>query len=162
MNIIYHCFGGAHSSVTAAAIHLGWLETSKKPTFEELMQIPYFEVQIDEDHGIFRYMGEDEKHNKVFILGRRNLKGNFEKIVYGLAKIYGRKDDFLLIDTMPYVNWKMIIGGSLSRGLESPKLGRKIVLQGVQDSFFTYVAFVEKIKREYLNISYTKSQGRSR
>mgnify|MGYP001196744512 CR=1 FL=1 len=152
MNIIYHCFGGAHSSVTAAAIHLGWLATSKKPTFEELLQIPYFEVQIGADHGIFRYMGEDEKQNKVFILGRRNLKDNFEKLTYGLAKIYGRKEDFLLIDTMPYVNWKMVIGGSLSRGLEAPKLGRKIVLQGVQDSFFKYVAFVEQIKREYLNI----------
>lgn len=161
MYIIYHCFGGAHSSVTAAAIHLGWLPSSKKPTFEELMQIPYFEVQINEDHGVFRYMGEDEKSNKIFILGRRNLKDDFEKLAYGLARIYGQKDDFLIINTMPLVNWKMVIGGYLSRGLESPKLGRVIVLRGVQDSFFKYVAFVEKVKSDYLNHHVYKTNIRS-
>ena len=119
MNIVYHCFGGAHSSVTAAAIHLGWLPVTKMPTFEELMKIPYFDVQIGEDRGVFRYLGEDENLNRVFIIGRRNLKDNFEKLVYGLAGIYDRKEEFLLINTMPLINWKMVLGGYLSRGLNS-------------------------------------------
>lgn len=152
MNIIYHCFGGAHSSVTAAAIHLGWLAISKVPTYEELMEIPYFEVQINEDHGIFRYMGEDENHNKVYIIGRRNLKDDFEKLILGLAKIYG-KDDFLIVNTMPLVNWKMVVGGYLSRGLEIPKMGRAIVIKGVQDAFFKYTELVNKVKKNLLSLT---------
>ena len=159
MNIIYHCYGGAHSSVTAAAIHLGWLPVTKMPTFEELMKIPYFDVQIGTDHGVFRYLGEDENLNKVFIIGRRNLKNNFEKLVFGLASIYDREDDFLFIDTMPLINWKMVLGGYLSRGLETPKLGRKIVLKGVQESFFKYVALVSKVKTNLSYKAYRKHFG---
>lgn len=156
MNIVYHCFGGAHSSVTAAAIHLGWLPATKIPTFEELMKIPYFDVQIGEDHGVFRYLGEDEQLNKVYIIGRRNLKDKFEKLVYGLASVYDWEDDFLLINTMPLVNWKMVLGGYLSRGLETPKLGRKIVLKGVQESFFKYVALVSEVKTNLFHHTYGK------
>ncbi|HEX3010797.1 MAG TPA: DUF3189 family protein, partial [Syntrophomonadaceae bacterium] len=39
MKIIYHCFGGSHSSVTAAAIHLGLIEKHRPPSMEELMSL---------------------------------------------------------------------------------------------------------------------------
>jgi xylulokinase len=42
MKIIYHCYGGSHSSVLAAAIHTGRLNPERLPTGEELMALPYF------------------------------------------------------------------------------------------------------------------------
>ena len=158
MNIIYHCFGGAHSSVTAAAIHLGWLSSSQIPSFEELMNIPYFDVQIGADHGTFRFMGKDEQENNVYIIGRRNLRNDFEIIVHSLANIYDKEEECLLINTMPLVNWKMVIGGYLSRGLETPKFGRSIVVKGVQDSFLKYVALVNTIKNIYPNYNLSEKK----
>ena len=43
MKIIYHCFGGSHSSVSAAALHLGLLDRQRTPTEEELVRIPYYD-----------------------------------------------------------------------------------------------------------------------
>ncbi|MDS1030681.1 DUF3189 family protein [Bacillota bacterium LX-D] len=152
MNIIYHCFGGAHSSVTAAAIHLGLLSTTHIPSVTELMKVPFFDYQINADHGQFRLMGTDELGNKVFFIGRRNLAVNFEILIKGLVEMNNlSQKDFILINTMPLVNWKMVVGGFLSRGLQTPRLGRPIVLKGVQHSFFKYVGLVENVKRIYIN-----------
>lgn len=151
MNIVYHCFGGAHSSVTAAAIHLGWLSPNKLPSKEDLTKIPYFDWQTKKDHGIFRFMGKDEFGNKVFFIGRRYLRHDFETLVYGLAKMYGvDSKEILLINTMPYINWMMILGGYLSRRHGIVKIGRPIVIKGVQHSFFRYVALVERVKKFFI------------
>ncbi|HCX78095.1 MAG TPA: hypothetical protein DG577_01645, partial [Firmicutes bacterium] len=43
--MIYHCYGGAHSSVTAAAVHVGLLARDKTPSRLELVSLPYFDAQ---------------------------------------------------------------------------------------------------------------------
>ncbi len=114
------------------------------------MKLPYFDVQISDDHGVFRFLGRDESGNRIFIIGRRNLGSNFENLVYGLADIFEvPKEDMLLVNTMPFVNWMMVLGGFLSRGLKIPLIGRPIVIKGVQHSFFKFVALVEKVKSIY-------------
>lgn len=145
MHIIYHCYGGAHSSVTAAAIHLELLSTMRLPAPEELMNIPYFEVQVSQNHGIFRFMGTDKYQHKIYVIGRRNLSNHFETLVYGLVELL-ETEDVVLINTMPVVNWKMVVGGFLSRGLRMPKYGRGIVVNGVQKSFTRFVDLVKTIK----------------
>ena len=51
MIIIYHCYGGTHSSVMAASLHLGLLPQDKKPTGKELLALPYFDQQSGADFG---------------------------------------------------------------------------------------------------------------
>ena len=46
MKIIYHCYGGSHSSVIAAALHLGLLAKDRIPNETELMAIPYFDKPL--------------------------------------------------------------------------------------------------------------------
>jgi hypothetical protein len=41
LKIIYHCYGGSHSSVIAAALHLKWIDKDRLPSEEEMMAIPY-------------------------------------------------------------------------------------------------------------------------
>ena len=43
MHIIYHCVGGAHSSVIASAIHLGMLPKTRVATNSEILSIPYYD-----------------------------------------------------------------------------------------------------------------------
>lgn len=149
MKIIYHCYGGAHSSVTAASIHLGWLPSDRMPDNEELLNIPYFDRPINKDHGHIRFMGYDENNNEVYIVGRRNSKSVLENICHGISDIYGLTDkDVRLINVMPYVNLKMVIGGFISRRLQITPIGRPIILAGVKSSYWKFVNLVKNVKKE--------------
>jgi len=43
LKVIYHCYGGAHSSVTAANIHLGLLPRERTPGYRELISQKLFD-----------------------------------------------------------------------------------------------------------------------
>ena len=146
MKIIYHCYGGAHSSVTAAAVHLGWLPTDRLPDKTELTRLPYFDRTTDEDHGHIRFMGPDNYGNEIFILGRRNCAKIFENMAKGLLEVFGEpKDEYLFFNVMPYVNWKMVLGGYTSRRLGITNFGRPIILAGVLASYWKIVSFVQRV-----------------
>jgi len=147
MKIIYHCFGGAHSSVTAAAVHLGWLPTDRIPTEEMIASLPLFDQNTNEDHGHIRLLGIDENNNEIYIAGRRNAARLFENIVTGITDIFERPaDEIRLVNVMPYVNWKMVFGGYTSRRLGVIKIGRPVVLTGIRYSYLKIVSLVHQVK----------------
>ncbi|MEL7565137.1 MAG: DUF3189 family protein [Dehalobacterium sp.] len=147
MIIIYCCFGGSHSSVTAAAIHLGMLSSTKIPTGKELLSVPYYDRQIGKDHGYFRYMGDDEYGNQIYIIGKHNLGKGFEDLIRQLAKILGLdQGNLVIVDTMPYVNLMMMIGGYTSRRLGIVTIGRPIVIRGTQNAFLKLASMVHRLK----------------
>ncbi len=147
MKIIYHCYGGAHASVTAAAIHLGWLPTERLPENEELKQVPYFDKPTAEDHGRIRLMNTDEFGNEIYIVGRRAESRVFENMAKGLMAVYKIPDDqFCFIDVMPYVNWKMMLGGFTSRRLGAAWFGRPIIVAGVKYSYWKIVSLVNRVR----------------
>lgn len=147
MKIIYHCFGGAHSSVTAAAVHLGWLPTERMPTKDMIASLPLFDQNTDADHGHIRLMGLDEHKNEVYIAGRRNAARLFENIVIGITEILAQPPDQIhLVNVMPYVNWKMVFGGYTSRRLGVIRIGRPVVLAGIQYSYLKIVSLVHQVK----------------
>ncbi len=116
MKIIYCCYGGSHSSVTAAAIHLGMLPITKKPTSRELLSVPYYEQQKGQEHGTLRFMGNDEYGNQVYIVGKHNLGHLFEDIIRQFATAFRiSQGDFVIVDTIPYVNLAMMFGGFTSQ-----------------------------------------------
>lgn len=143
MNIIYHCFGGAHSSVTAAALHLGLLARDRLPTVEELMAIPYFDNTDNSDFGSIRFMGVDEYKNVVYVLGKKSLGDRYTNILHGTAEILGVSHQVLAVNTMPHVNWTMKIGGFISRRIGMVLLGRPLVGIGTKKAFFALVNLVE-------------------
>lgn len=147
MKIIYHCYGGAHSSVTAASIHLGWLTETKKPSLNDLYNLPYFDQQINQDHGQLRLLGNDQFDNQIYIIGRQSFKKILENLYLGLAELFDiPKDEIILVNVMPYVNWRMVVGGTLSRRFGLIKLGRPIVAQGTREAFLDLVSLVQKVK----------------
>jgi hypothetical protein len=143
MKIIYHCFGGSHSSVTAAAIHLGLLEKHRPPTNDELMSLPYYDKTTNNDFGSIRFMGVDEYGNQVYVLGKKSLGGRFTNILNGVAQILGKDNQVIVVNTMDRVNISMKLGGFTSRRIGLPSLGRPVVTKGTRDAFFDLVNLVE-------------------
>ena len=147
MIFIYNCFGGSHSSITAAAIHLGLLPDYRTATKDELLKVPYYDAQVGKDHGRIRFLGCDEEGREVYIVGKKNLGANYEKIMRILVDTArGRQDDIALIDTMPYVNIFMMLGGYLSRRLGFSRMGRAIVIFGTRCSYHRFVQLVKVVK----------------
>ncbi|NLC76559.1 MAG: DUF3189 family protein [Clostridia bacterium] len=147
MHIIYHCYGGAHSSVTAAGIHLGLITDETIPTPEEILALPFYDQPKQEDHGYLRFLGEDQKGNKIYIIGRRGLKNSFPTLVQSLGKLLGiPSEELLVVDTVPYVNWMMVLGGFTSRRLDWVSLGRPLVIRGTRKAFKKFVQLVHKVR----------------
>ncbi len=151
MNIIYHCFGGAHSSVTAAALHLGLLPKDRLPTLQELMAIPYFDNTDNSNFGSIRFMGLDEYKNAIYVLGKKSLGDRYINIIHGIAEIMGVRHQVLAVNTMPHVNWVMKIGGFISRRVGMVFIGRPLVGLGTRKAYWALVNLVEITRLQALD-----------
>ena len=143
MKVIYHCFGGSHSSVTAAALHLGMLNKGKLPTPADLMALPYYDKTNDNDFGSIRYMGSDELGNDVYVMGKKSLGDRFSTILMGVAEILKKEDQLMVINCINHVNWSMKLGGFTSRRMKLASLGRPVVTWGTKKAFGQLVNLVE-------------------
>ncbi len=134
MKIIYHCYGGSHSSVMAAALHLGLIPKDRIPNENELMTIPYYDKTTKTDFGSIRFMGIDDFKNEVYVLGKKSM---------GVAAILGHSDDVLVVNCMNRVNLAMKLGGFSSRRMGVVSLGRPVLVRGSQKAFLELVNLVE-------------------
>ena len=89
MKIVYHCYGGAHASPTAAAIHLGLLKADRLPTWTDFKKIPYFDQITSTEHGKLIFIDKDRLGNEVYILARRNATELIIKIIREFIKLGG-------------------------------------------------------------------------
>lgn len=151
MNIIYHCFGGSHSSVTAAALHLHLLSRNRIPSTDELMKLPYYDKTTDADFGTLRYMGTDEFSNDVYVLGKKSLANRYSQVLQGIAEIVGAQDQLLMVDCMARVNWSMKLGGFTSRRLRLVSIGRPVVTWGTRKEFGHLINLVETVRFRTMN-----------
>jgi hypothetical protein len=152
VKIIYHCFGGSHSSVTAAALHLGLLSKDKLPRKEDLMALPYYDKTSDQDFGCIHYMGRDEQGNEVYVLGKKSLGNRFNHLLTGIAALLGKEEQLLPVNVMDRVNIRMKLGGFTSRRINLPFLGRPVVIWGTRQAFQSMANLVEVIKVRALNL----------
>ncbi len=147
LHIIYHCVGGAHSSPTAAAIHLNMLPMDHIPSKYDLLNIPFYDTLEKIDRGKIILRGTDEFGNKVYTLSRQFEPKIILSVITDMWSILGNKpNDLLLVDTLPCVNTLMKIGGFSSRRLKWVKFGRPIVAKGTIDTYPNLVNVVKKTK----------------
>lgn len=152
MNIIYHCYGGTHSSVTAAAIHLGKLPSDRIPSSRELLAIEFFDRRGGEDIGKIAFMGKDRWGNDVYVTGRRSRPQILYHITGGLADFINiHPESYMLVDAGCCVNTSMRIGGVLSRrfGLVWP--GRPVVTRGTILAYKKICRLVEEVQNSLLD-----------
>jgi len=152
MKIFYHCFGGTHSSVTAAAIHLGLLPRDRLPTAEEIIAVPFFDRRDTRQQGCPNLMGKDERGDEIYVLGWPGRPQVIEAIFAGLAGVFSLPENsYKLVDVRSGVNLMMRMGGFLSRRLGLVALGRPLVARGTRRAYRTILELVLTVKDELKN-----------
>ncbi|SHM07481.1 Protein of unknown function [Caldanaerovirga acetigignens] len=148
MKIFYCCYGSAHSSVVAAAIHLGWLPEDRVPQVQEIENLPHYDKTDSFEIGTPFFMGKDKKGVDVYIIGmtgQRQLVKN--AILSFLRHNEIETKDIFFIDTIPLVNLKTKIGGILSRRIGLVTIGRPLTVKGIQEKYFEFVKLVNGVKK---------------
>ncbi|AGL01943.1 Protein of unknown function (DUF3189) [Desulfoscipio gibsoniae DSM 7213] len=147
MKIIYHCFGGTHSSVTAAAFHLGMLPSDRTPRAEDLQAIPFFDTRDSRDHGNIALMGIDGQGNEIYFVGQRGSPQILENIIHGLARQFDiPPQDYKLVNVMYKVNLSMRLGGYMSRRFKWIYPGRPLVTWGTIHACRNIINLVRRVK----------------
>ncbi|GAB6136937.1 DUF3189 family protein [Halanaerobaculum tunisiense] len=151
MKVIYYCYGSAHSSVLAAAIHVGKLPLETVPTKNNIQQLPHYDKTKSYQIGTPFYYGQDEGNNQIYILGMGNQRKLIKGILFNFLELCDiDSQEIMLVAALPYVNWITKLGGLLSRRYGLVSLGRPLTIYSLQKAYFQYVDLVTEVK-ERLN-----------
>jgi len=141
--VIYHCYGGSHSSVITAGVYLGLLPKDRVASKAELLAVPHFDQKEAVTHGHLRFIGRDLKGNEVLVLGKRMAGPDITLFLHKISKLFSCREELVAIDTTFPINPLMVIGGFLSRGLNLVALGRPLVILGTQIAYPYFVQIAE-------------------
>jgi len=157
MIVVYHDFGGTHSTALAAAIHLGIVGGSDSNSIDGqslLDKVPYFDQVPSRCKGTVMHVGQDSDGHDVYILGRRSDADLAINTILSSARIFGPCDsEILFVDVGKKVNLLMRIGGFLSRRLNLIRIGRPIVVYGTVRAFPHIAQLVDKTKKVLMQLS---------
>ena len=142
---MYFDYGGSHTSVTAACIHAGKLDPNKLPNSDDLMEMPYLDKTTPEDFGKIKHIGTDKNSNEIYALGTKGSQ--LRNLLDDMASLQNVSDQYLFLNTSPYVNNVLRVGGWLSRSASLPSLGRPLVMSGLRK---TYPALCLLVETAYL------------
>jgi hypothetical protein len=146
LKVVYHCYGGAHASPTAAALHLGLLPLDRSPQFQEFHRlIPYYDRITRGEHGKLIKIGTDGNGHEVFVLGRRNAARPVINAIKEFSRLCGvDPHQYYFVDVVQLSNPFMVAGGFVSRALGYVQLGRPLVSFGTGLSYRNLVRLVRR------------------
>ncbi len=151
MIVIYHDVGGAHSTATAANIHINKLPIDRVPSKDELLSLPTFDKIKKNERGHLIYIGDDENRNKIYTISRQYTPNLVIPAITDMYNILqGSTDELYVVDTQPAVNLLMKIGGYASRKLNWVSFGRPIVTKGTQNAYMDIVNIVRGVKNNII------------
>lgn len=148
MHIIYHCCNGCHASSIAAAMHLGLLPMDYKPSYHDLLNIPFYDNLEETDKGKIILRGTDEKGNKIYTLGRKYVPHIILPAILDTWNVLAQNEkDLLLVNTQSCVNNFMKFGGYMSRKLKITKIGKPMVAKATLHSYSNIANIVKNVKQ---------------
>lgn len=147
MKLFYYCYGGAHTSVTCASIHLGYLPKDRVPEAREFLSVPFYDKMENKELGTPVFMGKDELGWDVYIMGMKNAK----QLVITSMKSYLNacgldQKSFVLVNALVELHPVTSIGGMLSRRLGLVFPGRPMTVWGIRKTYPKFAALVEQVK----------------
>ena len=149
MIVIYCCYGSSHSSVVAAAIHLGNLSADSVPHARDVANLPYYDKATAEQLGTCVYMGTDDVGCDVYILGTGPAKNIVKRTVESIFQLCGTsRDSYMLVETLTSIGMITKIGGFLSRRLGLTRIGRPMTVWGIRRAYPHLVSIVAGVKAE--------------
>lgn len=129
----------------AAALHLGRLDPNRLPSGRELQSLPYFDRRPRGMEGWILFLGRDEYRNEIYVVGKRSMGETFDNLIVDLIRALDLpREEVLLLDTAPLVNWPLAVGGFLSRRMGITSIGRPLVIWGLRRIFARLAAFVRE------------------
>ncbi len=143
--VVYHCFGGAHTSVVAAAIHLGLLPA--RPCWQQVAAFPLFDRTPTADRGWPMYLGTDERGRRVYAMGRGRDGRGTALVLDGLLRALHLDGRLVNHDTLACAGPLTKLGGYLSRRLGLVRPGRTLAAVGVTRDLPRLLRVVEQARR---------------
>ncbi len=146
--VFYHCFGSAHTSVTAANIHLGRLPSNRRPSVAEVMAAPEFDRARHSDIGTVIFMGTDGDGKDVYVVGLGHYEGTIREVLDGVMQALrlpaGRT---FFVNAINGSGIFVRAGGYLSRRLGLVQVGRPLAAYGIIKNYSLYVRAAEQGRR---------------
>lgn len=140
MNVFYHCYGSAHSSVVTAAIHLGLLPASRIPTVKEVCALPWFDRVRHNQIGAPYFVGEDSSGVGVFILGLGPSRSPARGFLRDFVDLCGLSSRIIIVDCLPLAGAMVRVGGFMSRRIGAISVGRFIAATGIRRRYWEFVS----------------------
>lgn len=126
---IYHCYGGAHTSVTAASLHLGQLPP--RAGYHQILAQPHFDRLPHAAIGQPILMGHDAAGHPVYCIGLEAGRERLARALLDFAAALGVPPGMVRFhDALPAANGFMRVGGFLSRRAGLVAVGRPLVTLG--------------------------------
>lgn len=142
---MYHCYGGAHTSITCASIHLKYLPCDKIPSEKDFRSIPFYDEMESHRVGTALFMGKDELGFDVYVWG---MKGGKSLVIPSIRSYLNqtnpKRNEILFVNALAHLHPLTAIGGITSRRLGMVGIGRAMTIKGI---IVTYPAFVELVER---------------
>lgn len=138
--VIYHCFGGTHSSIIAANLHLGRLPWQKNVSASQLFALPHFDQLDSKQAGLIYSHGTDEGGNLVCSLGRRGEAELAENILLSFSRLLAQ--EIVLVNALAPLGSVARVGGFLSRRWGVVSIGRILL---AKDCLRVYPRFLELV-----------------
>lgn len=151
MKVIYHCFGSAHSSIVAAAIHLGHLPTDRIPEEKEIIALQDFDVARNDSLGHLFLKGKDNRGNEIYTLGMGAESALVKRTLCSMIEqSHIDAEEFFFAEALPNINHLAKFGGALSRRYGLVKIGRYLAAKGICQSYEKLITFVKQTKKEII------------
>lgn len=149
MELFYCCYGGAHTSVTCASIHLGYLPDNRVPSAAEFAELPFYDKMDNHKLGTPVYMGRDIQGWDIYIIGMKNAKTLVIPAIKSYLNVCSRdQSDFKLINALIELHPITSIGGVITRKLGLISLGRPMTIWGIRKTYPQFLKLVEEVKKD--------------
>ncbi len=148
MKLFYHCYGGAHTSVTCASIHLNYLPNDRIPKTCEFKAIPFYDKMENKELGKPVYMGRDDMGWDIYVVGMKDGKNVvIPAIISYLNANNVSRREVLFVSALVQLHPITAIGGIVSRRLGLAFIGRPMTIWGIRRSYPHLVELVNKVKQ---------------
>lgn len=147
MKLFYYCYGGAHTSVTCASIHLGFLPNNRIPHPDEFQAVPHYDKMDNNKLGTPVYVGRDEFGWDIYVMGIKRAN----RVVIPAIKSYLYASgipnrEILFVNALIKLHPITSFGGFSSRKLHLVNFGRPLTVWGVRRSYPIFIDLVRQVK----------------
>ena len=150
MKLFYHCFGGAHTSITCAAIHLGYLPMDRIPDCREFIAVPHYDKMEDKNRGTPIYIGRDELGIDIYAIGLKNACHIMIPAIKSYLNVNNiQPKDILFVESLVKLH-PITSGRFLSRKLNLVSIGRPLTIWGIRRRYSVFVEIVSGVKESLL------------